>query len=78
VRAQIPIADKWSLLAYGDIGGFRNDSHTWQLIGGVGYAYSQSVSFKLGYRYYHTNYDHGGFDYDMNQRGITAGVGFKF
>lgn len=78
VRAQIPIADKWSLRAYGDIGGFRSDSHTWQLIGGVNYDYSKTVSIKLGYRYYHVNYDHGGFDYDMNQRGITAGVGFKF
>jgi opacity protein-like surface antigen len=78
VRAQIPIADKWSLLAYGDIGGFRSDSHNFQLIGGVGYAYSQTTSFKLGYRYYHVDYDHGGFDYDMNQRGVTAGVSFKF
>jgi len=78
VRAQIPVADKWSLLAYGDVGGFQGGSHTWQLIGGVGYAYSQSVSFKLGYRYYHVNHDRGSLDYDMNQRGVTAGVSFRF
>jgi opacity protein-like surface antigen len=78
VRVKLPIADKWSLLGYGDVGGFRNDSRTYQLIGGVNYDYSRTVSFKAGYRFYHVNYDKGGFDYDMNQRGFTAGVGFKF
>lgn len=76
-----PLADKWSLLGYGDVGGAgigAASKFTYQLMGGVIYDYSKTVSFKAGYRQYHINYDHGGFEYDVNQRGFIAALGIKF
>jgi len=78
VRVVHPIADQWSLLGYVDVGGGNGTKSMYQLIGGVNYDYSKTTAIKLGYRFYHVNYDHGGFKYDMNEKGITAGVGFKF
>lgn len=76
-----PLADKWSLLGYADAGGAgigAASKFTYQLMGGIIYDYSKTVSFKFGYRQYHINYDHGGFEYDVNQRGFLAGLGIKF
>ena len=76
-----PLADKWSLLGYGDMGGAgigAASKFTYQLMGGIIYDYSKTVSFKGGYRQYHINYDHGGFQYDVNQRGFIAALGIKF
>jgi opacity protein-like surface antigen len=75
------LADKWSLLGYGDVGGAgigAASKFTYQLMGGLIYDYSRTVSFKAGYRQYHINYDHGGFAYDVNQRGFIAALGVKF
>jgi len=78
VRVVHPIADQWSLLGYADVGASNGTKSMYQLIGGVNYDYSKTTAIKLGYRFYHVNYDHGGFKYDMNEKGFTAGVGFKF
>lgn len=74
VRAVVPVAERWSLTGYADAGGSRS----WQLLGGASYAYSEMTSFKFGYRFYHVNYDHGGFKYDMDQKGFYGAAGFKF
>ena len=76
-----PLADKWSLLGYADAGGAgigAASKFTYQLMGGLIYDYSKTVSFKAGYRQYHINYDHGGFDYDVNERGFLFELGIKF
>lgn len=76
-----PLADKWSLIGYADAGGAgigAASKFTYQLMGGIIYDYSKTVSFKGGYRQYHINYDHGGFEYDVNQRGFIAALGIKF
>jgi len=79
VRIQHPIADRWTLLGYGDIGGFGVGSDfTWQAIVGVNYDFSKSVSGKLGYRYLSVDYDKDGFLYDMDSYGVYLGVGIRF
>ena len=77
VRVLLPLDGKWSVLAYGDLGGLHSDSRSYQLIGGLNYAWSPTTTLKVGYRFYHMDRDRGGFNYDMNQRGFTVGVGFK-
>lgn len=78
-RIQHPIADRWTLLGYGDIGGFGVGSDfTWQAIVGVNYDFSKSVSGKLGYRYLSVDYDKDGFLYDMDSYGVYLGVGIRF
>ena len=79
VRVQHPVADRWTLVGYGDIGGFGVGSDfTWQALAGVSYDFSKSVSGKFGYRYISVDYDKSGFLYDMDSYGLFAGVGFRF
>jgi opacity protein-like surface antigen len=79
VRIQLPIADRWTLVGYGDIGGFGVGSDfTWQAIAGVNYDFSKSVSGKLGYRYLAVDYDKDGFLYDMDSYGAYLGIGIRF
>jgi opacity protein-like surface antigen len=78
-RIQHPIADRWTLVGYADIGGFGVGSDfTWQAIVGVNYDFSKSLSGKLGYRYLSVDYDKNGFRYDMDSYGAYLGVGIRF
>ncbi len=78
-RIQHPITDRWTLVGYGDIGGFGVGSDfTWQAIAGVNYDFAKSVSGKLGYRYLSVDYDKDGFLYDMDSYGAYLGVGIRF
>lgn len=79
VRVQHPLADRWTLIGYGDIGGFGVGSDfTWQALAGVNYDFSKTVSGKFGYRYLSVDYDKSGFLYDMDTYGLYAGVGIRF
>ena len=79
VRVQHPLADRWTLVGYADVGGFGVGSDlTWQALAGVSYDFSKTVSGKFGYRYLSVDYDKGGFLYDMDSYGLFAGVGFRF
>jgi opacity protein-like surface antigen len=79
VRLQHPIADRWTLVGYADVGGFGVGSDlTWQAAAGVNYAYSKSVSLKFGYRYMSIDYDKGGIVYDVTMQGPYLAVGIRF
>lgn len=79
LRAIYPVADKWKAVGYVDVGGFGVGSDfTWQGSLGLDYAYSESVTAKLGYRYLKVDYDKDGFRYDMANDGLYLGVGFLF
>lgn len=79
VRVQHPVADRWTVVGYADIGGFGVGSDlTWQALAGVSYDFSKTVSGKFGYRYLSVDYDKGGFLYDMDNFGLYAGIGFRF
>ena len=77
IRVQAPIADRWTLVGYGDVGGGGSDS-TWQAAIGAQYAYSKDVAIKFGYRYLSVDYNKGGFLYDMDSAGLYVGAGFRF
>jgi opacity protein-like surface antigen len=79
VRAQVPVADKWSLLGYLD-GGDGGGSTSWQAIAGASYQYSPSTSLKFGYRYlsFDRKDDQDGLIRKMALGGIYLGAGFKF
>jgi hypothetical protein len=79
VRVQHPIAEHWTLVGYGDIGGFGIGSDfTWQADLGVNYGFSNTFTGKFGYRYISVDYDKGGFRYDMANSGLYLGVGIRF
>lgn len=79
VRVQHPFADRWTLVGYGDVGGFGVGSDfTWQALAGLNYDFSKTVSGRFGHRYLSVDYDKSGFLYDMDTCGLFAGVGFRF
>ena len=79
LRTQWNINDKWYLAGKGDIGGFGVSSDlTWNLQATVGYNFTPCVSAEIGYRYFDTDYDDGGFTYDIAQAGALIGLNFKF
>ena len=71
--------DRWTLVGYADVGGFGVGSDfAWQALAGFNYAFSSSVTGKIGYRYISVDYDKGGILYDMQTQGIVIGVGMRF
>ncbi|AJI96190.1 hypothetical protein BD65_350 [Yersinia ruckeri] len=76
VRVTHRFDQQWSVVGYADIGGASSGSNlTWQLLGGVNYAFRSDVMGKLGYRYVSINYQNDGFIYDVATSGFYAGVG---
>jgi opacity protein-like surface antigen len=79
VRALLPLSERWSVLLYGDIGGFGVGSDlTYQAIAGVNWQFSKHVSAKAGYRYLYQDFEKNGFVWDMAAQGPYLGVGIKF
>lgn len=77
VRIQHPIADRWTLVGYADVGGASSHS-SWQFAAGANYAYSKDVSIKFGYRELHIDYDKGGALFDVKMYGPYIGAGIRF
>jgi len=64
-------------LAYGDIGGFGVSSDlTWQIIGGVGWAWDWG-DVRLGWREVGYDFDSSGILYDLTAGGVFLGVTFE-
>jgi len=79
LRGQWNINDRWYLAGKGDIGGFEvNSDFTWNLQATVGYNITKNFSTEVGYRYFDTNYDKGGFTYDMAEKGALINFILKF
>ena len=79
LRGQWNLNDKWYLAGKGDIGGFGVSSDlTWELQGTVGYNFTPCFSTEIGYRYFDTDYNDGGFTYDVAQAGLLVNFNFTF
>ena len=71
------LSDRWSLVAYADVGSGESDS-SWQFIAGANYRFSATMIGKLGYRALSMDYQQTQFAYDIKTSGIYAGLGFRF
>ncbi len=79
VRVTHSFDRQWSVVGYADIGGASSGSNlTWQLLGGVNYAFRSDVIGKLGYRYVSINYQNDGFIYDVATSGFYTGIGITW
>ena len=77
VRANLPIAEKWSLFGYADVG--VGDNTTYQYVAGARWQISHMVSMSLGYRYLLQNHDSGNFHWnDAVTQGAILGVGIRW
>jgi opacity protein-like surface antigen len=79
IRVQHPIADRWKLVGYADVGGFGVGSDlTWQIAAGINYDFSNTMNAKFGYRRLSIDYDKSNFLYDMKLDGLYFGLGIRF
>lgn len=79
LRGQWNINPKWFIAGKGDIGGFDASSElTWSLQATVGYNFTENVFAELGYRHLTTDYQDGGFTYDVDQAGLYTGLSIRF
>lgn len=78
-RLGVKLGGPWSLTLAGDVGGFGAGSRlTWQGLGSVNYAWSESLTLKAGYRALHVDYRDGGFSYDVTQHGPAVAATYRF
>ena len=77
VRVSTPIASKWDLTGYADVGAGGSEI-SYQLLAGLNWQFSRVVSAKFGYRYFYQDYQKSNFKWDMTNSGAYLGVGFKF
>jgi len=67
------------LIGKGDLGGFGVGSEfTFQLYGALGCQVTRYIFVEAGYRYLYTDYNRGGFLYDVTQSGAQVTAGIKF
>jgi len=67
----------WSLLTRGTAGG-AGSGLGWEVMGGVGYRFSDWWSTTFGYRFLHEDYAHNRFSINTDIQGFILGVGFHF
>ncbi len=76
IQGRYQLAEKWYASARVDYGGFGVSSNsTYNLFGVIGYQIKRRASIELGYRYLYTDYNQGGFVFDVATKG--AFVGFR-
>jgi hypothetical protein len=79
LRLRAPLAERWTMVAYGDVGGFGVGSDvTWQLLGGVQYELGRKTSVALGWRHYVVDYESEAFIYDVSLTGPVIGFTVTF
>ena len=79
IRFQQELSESFFVRATGDVGGFGVSSDfTWQAMAAIGWRFSAQGSALLGYRSIDTDYQQGGFSWDVNAHGPVLAVEFSF
>ena len=79
VKSRIDTNSPFYLTGWGMIGGFGIGSDfNWDVMGGVGYQWTDHFSTVAGYRALGVDYDDDGFVYDVIQQGVALGAVISF
>ncbi|AXI55019.1 hypothetical protein C1J05_11410 [Sulfitobacter sp. JL08] len=79
LRGRMDIADRKYLTGWAYAGGFGVGSEIMaDIFGGVGYKFTPMTSGVLGYRLLMVDRRSGDFTYDVEQKGLMAGLSFQF
>ena len=78
LRAFVPVTERFSVTAFGDVGGTSTDELSWELYGGLNYAFSDRWAGVLGYRYMSITHDANELSLDINLQGPLLGVTYVF
>ena len=74
LRGQWNFAEKFFLAGKADIGGFGVSSDLlWSAEATLGYQFTPGFNTEIGYSYYNTDYEDGGFNYDVAMGGFFIG-----
>jgi hypothetical protein len=77
-RVSVPINEKWFLDGFADYGGSGSGDDTWQVYGGVGYAFNQNWSTQLGYRVMNISKEVDGRDVSLDLSGALIALSYSF
>ncbi len=77
LKGRFNLSEEFYLTGWGMIGGGGSD-FMWDVMGGIGYSFSDSFSTVAGYRALGVDYSNDGFVYDVVQDGPILGFVFRF
>jgi hypothetical protein len=82
-RYVVPLSQRWSLIAKGDIGGFGVGSDfSWQAVAFANWSLNEHANVQLGFRYIDVDYEDGTsagpLRYDVTLGGPAAGFAWRF
>jgi len=79
LRAFLPVANRLSVQAQADLGGFGAGSDlTWSALATANYIIADHFSVSAGYKRLDVDYDHGGHVYDVRLSGPVLGATWRF
>lgn len=79
LKGSVDLSRRLYLTGWAMIGGFGVSSDSvWDVMGGAGYRFNDTISAVLGYRAAGVDYENDGFTYDAVQQGPFSGVVFRF
>ena len=78
LKGRISITPQLYLTSWGLIGGGASADLVWDVMGAVGYQFTDSFSAVVGYRAAGVDYENDGFVYDTVQQGPVIGAVFRF
>jgi hypothetical protein len=79
LKGSVDLSARLYLTGWAMIGGFGVSSDSvWDVMGGAGYRFNDTISAVLGYRAAGVDYEDDGFTYDTVQQGPFSGVVFRF
>jgi hypothetical protein len=79
LKGRVNLAPDWFLTGWGMIGGFGVSSDfMWDVMGAVGYQFTEGFSVVAGYRGMGVDYHKDGFVFDVIQHGPMIGAVFQF
>ncbi|MEQ1942951.1 hypothetical protein ABMA32_11090 [Mesorhizobium sp. VNQ89] len=79
IRGRVDLNPAWYLTGWGMVGGLGAGSDvSWDVLGAVGYQWTERTSIVGGYRALGVDYENDGFLYDVVQSGPVLGAVFRF
>lgn len=79
IRGSAPLSERWSLLGYGDLGGFGVGSDfTWQAVVTANFQATDNLYLSVGWRHLYVDYSDGGTTFEGAMTGPLVGATWRF
>lgn len=78
LKGRTSLNERWFLSGWGMLAVAGDSDSSWDLFGGVGYEFSDTLSLDIGYRHQVIDYENGDFLYDVELSGPIIGLIIQF